>query len=72
MHALIIFLKLLILVLWAGICAANCPDNFVDVEITSFGVHVCANDGVDRKYLEHASSVVTCILDYNVDGMADN
>ncbi len=38
----------------------------------SFGVYFGANDGVDRKYPEYASSVVTRILDANVDGITDN
>ncbi|MBT4204038.1 MAG: hypothetical protein HOE17_05635 [Rhodobiaceae bacterium] len=51
---------------------AKCPDIDEMKVDNSFGVEICAMPGVKQILLDHATSVMDKILDYDQDGLVDN
>ena len=51
---------------------ANCPDGFKSPENNLFNLNVCGDKNVSDMKLQHASLVLTNIIDYNKDGLPDN
>ena len=67
----IIFLTLVICVYSSQIIAA-CPKGFYSPKKLPFNVNVCANNSIQKSFLNHASIVIKRILDFDSDNIADN
>jgi hypothetical protein len=66
------YLLVLIFIFMTDKAFANCPDIEGITVSSSFGVSICAMPGVDQKFLDHATSVMDKLLDYDEDGLVDN
>ena len=51
---------------------AHCPEGFKSPKKTFFDLNVCGDNNVSDIKLEHASLVLSKIIDYNRDGLPDN
>ncbi len=67
-----IILLTVIICMYSSQIIAACPNGFYSPKKLPFNINICANNSIQKSFLNHTAIVIKGILDFDNDGTPDN